>query len=509
LLEIRLVLRRRAIRLTNGKVIEDGLSGGRGSSRAVFGAPVAAARREARPPDGPLGFCQIKASNPTWSRSVAPAWSLTVLLACASLAALPSCRQVVDRIPFTDEEISRIQQHSPLPPPPPDPTNAVAGDPTAAHLGQYLFFDRRLSSTGSVSCASCHDPELGWGNGKRVGEAIGLTTRNVPTLWNTAYNRWFFWDGRADSQWAQALQPLEDPAEHGGSRLQYVQLICRDRNLREAYETVFGALPELSRLDRLPSVGGPVGTDLNSERDAWESLSESDRQLVDRIFSNLGKAIAAYARKIVSHDAPFDRFAQGLRDGDPAKLAALSLSAQRGLKLFIGLGNCRLCHVGPNFTDGEFHSLGLAPRDGAPRDPGRHAGVHRLLADPFNTLGPYSDAPGYSGRDHLRFLAPNEATRGQFKTPTLRSVAETGPYMHDGRFERLEEVIQFYSTREGAEAPHHGAESVLQPLHLSDSGRDDLVAFLRSLTGAPLEQALKRQPETPLLKLESQATARP
>ena len=184
--------------------------------------------------------------------------TVSVLVAAATLLATTEPSLALE---FSEAERKKILQHSPLPAPKADRSNAVAEDPAAAHFGQFLFYDTRLSADGEVSCATCHDPEQGWGDGRAQVEIAGLFPRQAPTLWNTAYNRWFFWDGRADSQWAQALGPLENPLEHATSRLEVAHLIYDDPALRSAYEGVFGAMPNVSDLSRFPASGRPVPDD--------------------------------------------------------------------------------------------------------------------------------------------------------------------------------------------------------------------------------------------------------
>jgi len=408
---------------------------------------------------------------------------------------LAGCGKPAPEVAFSDDEIAKVNQHSPVGPVPVDPTNRVADDGAAARLGQSLFFDARLSGNGRVACVTCHDPARGWSDGKPLAEGIGRAKRHAPTLWNAAYNRWFFWDGRADSQWAQAVQPLENPVEQGGSRLQFAHLVADDPALKTAYESIFGALPDLADARRFPARGRPVPEDPRDPLQlAWASMSADDQAAINRVLTNLTKAISAFERRIVSRNAPFDRFVEGLRDGDSTKLRALSPAAQRGLKLFVGKANCGLCHSGPQFTNGEFHNTGLAPRDGTPPDPGRDDGIKQLTQDPFNASGPYSDDA--DGRPHalVQFLAGQRGRYGQFKTPTLRNVAETAPYMHDGRFATLEQVVRFYSTREGGVALSAHDEIILRPLNLSDAESTELIEFLVSLTGEPLDPALTRPP---------------
>lgn len=421
-----------------------------------------------------------------------------VLLVLATLAAMfpVGCRKAEPVVAFSAHERAQILRHSPLAPLPKDPSNAVADDADAARLGQSLFFDTRLSRNGDLACASCHDPKHGFADGRRFGRGIATTVRHVPSLLNVAYNRWYFWDGRADSGWSQALQPLEESGEQGTSRLSVAHVVSEDIELRRAYERVFGELHELADERRFPRRARPVpGQPDDPDQRSWAAMSDADRALVDRVFSNVGKAIAAYERRIVDGDAPFDRFVEGLRDGDAEKLTAIDASAQRGLALFVGRANCGACHVGPNFTDGEFHDTGLARRDDGRLDVGRYGGVPRLLADHFNALGAYSDAPDDPDR-LTRFVTPRPEHLGQFKTPTLRNVAATAPYMHDGRFATLAEVVRYYATLDPAKFVGHHRETILQPLALDDADIHDLVAFLESLTGQPLAPALTQAPES-------------
>lgn len=362
-------------------------------------------------------------------------------------------------------EVRRILDLSPLPPPPPS-TSRAAGDPHAARLGHALFFDLRLSGDGAASCATCHDPARGFADGRPLPERAGRAGRHTPSLWNVAYNRWFFWDGRADSMWAQALEPIERPDELGGDRLRTARLIHDDPELRRAWEAAFGPLPDLG-----------------------------DRAAVDRVFVGAGKAIEAYERLLVSRRSPFDVFAEGLRAGDGERIAALSPAAVRGLRLFVGRAQCRLCHGGPNFTDGEFHDTGVPSRaPGAPAEEGRERGIGLLRASPFNAGGPWSDDPAGAAAQRLELLAGGPETRGAWKTPTLRNVARTAPYMHQGQLATLRQVLEHYSTLRGAVSGAHHREAVLRPLALTQDEIDDLVAFLESLTDEAIDPALLRPP---------------
>ncbi|MDP6540072.1 MAG: cytochrome c peroxidase [Planctomycetota bacterium] len=403
------------------------------------------------------------------------------------------------RLEFTELELARILRHSPLPPLPPDPTNRWADDPRAARLGQALFFDPRLSADGAISCATCHNPELDLSDGKAVFEGLGVGERRTPSLWNLAWSRWLFWDGRADSLWAQAVQPLENPLEMGGDRLALAHLVASDPRLRAAYGELFGPLPDLADGARFPAHARPVAGDLGHPHDvAWRGMAAADRRAVDEVLVHLTKSLAAYERKLVSTGSRFDRFVEGLREGDAEKLALFSDSERRGLGLFVGEARCRVCHVGPNFTDNEFHNLSLPTADGGlPTDSGRYAGSRLLRADPFNAAGEFSDAPDGAAAERLESLVVGSETWGEFKTPSLRNVARRGPLTHRGQFADLAAVIEFYSTLEGQSRLHGHRETVLVPLELTEEEKADLEAFLSTLTGAPPPEGLLGPPTLP------------
>jgi len=368
---------------------------------------------------------------------------------------------------FSAQELQRLLAASPLPPPPADPTNAFADDPAAAELGRALFYDERLSGDGTRSCASCHDPQRGWSDGLPTAVGRQALDAHTPTLWNAAYQRWLFWDGRADSLWAQALQPIEGERELGGSREAVAALLAADPQLGAAWVAAFGS-----------------------------AAGETD---VDTVFANVGKALAAFERRIVTGETPFDRFARGLETGDARDLAALGEDARAGAKLFFGRARCHLCHQGPAFSDLEFHDVRVPVDAAAPPPAGRYAGIGAVLADPFNGLGAFSDDAGEASREKLLYLARTPHARGEFKTPGLRNVALAAPYMHAGQYATLAEVVAHYATLEDA-APvqHPDAEDVLIPLNLTAREQAQLVEFLNALTSGPPPVDLldpERQPE--------------
>lgn len=377
--------------------------------------------------------------------------------------------------------------------PPEDPTNRVAEDPRAVALGQWLYFDERLSADGQVACGTCHAPDLGFGDGLALSEGQSTTARHAPSVLNTAFNRWFFWDGRADSHWAQALGPLESAVEHGGSRLQVAHTVYADDAVRAAYEALFGPMPELSDAGRFPASGRPVPDEPeHPDNQAWGTMTEADQHAVTEVFVNLGKSLAAYERTLVTGDAPIDRFARALQEGDTAAAAdELSEQAQEGLALFVGDAGCHFCHAGPQLTDLEFHNIGLA-QDGATVDTGRYAGVTLVQQNPFNGLGEWSDDPS-SAELRLNNLAEGDHLLGQFKTPGLRSVSLHPPYMQRGQKASLREVVEHYNQLTDIPEVGHRDEQLL-PLELDEAQLDALVAFL--------EEALLAEPP-PAERLEA------
>ena len=168
-----------------------------------------------------------------------------------------------------------------------DPTNRVADSNEAALLGKALFFDARLSPDGRFSCATCHDPERAFTDGKALPEGRGQITRNSPTLLNVGRRRWLFWDGRADSLWAQFRHPLENPVEMDGDRLALAHLITTDTALRKRYEDVFATPPDLSDSARFPAHARPGETAAEDERAlAWAQMSAEDQATINTLLAN-------------------------------------------------------------------------------------------------------------------------------------------------------------------------------------------------------------------------------
>ncbi len=397
-------------------------------------------------------------------------------LVAASLLLLASSA----RASWSDEELAALRDLRLVEgPAAPDPTNRWSADEAAAALGHRFFFDTRFSSNGSVSCATCHLPDQQFQDGLQLAQGVGTTTRRTMPIAGLDASPWLFWDGRKDSLWSQALGPLESPVEHGGDRVQYVRLVASA--YRDDYERVFGKLPDLAGL---PAHAGPNGPP--AVRDAWEALPPQKRDAVNRVFANVGKAIAAYERKLQPGVSRFDRYVDAVVAGDDdAASTALGEEEEKGLRLFVGKANCTECHNGPQLTNHDFANTGVPPVPGLPADSGRAAGSGDVLADDFNCLGPYSDAKPETCRE-LRHLQSGHHAVRQYKVPSLRNVAERAPYMHAGQLPTLEAVLDHYDRAPAAPAGH----SELRQLGLSFTEKKQLVSFLRTLS-APLATEAK------------------
>ena len=365
-----------------------------------------------------------------------------------------------------------------LPALPADPSNRYGDDPAAAALGERIFFDTRFSSNGQVACSTCHLPQLGFQDSKPLSHGVGATNRRAMPIAGTAYSPWLFWDGRKDSQWAQALGPLESAVEHGGNRTQYAHLV--EQHYKADYEAIFGALPDLAAL---PASAGPVED--AAARTAWDAMNAADRQRVTLVYANLGKAIAAYERRIMPGTSRFDSYVEAVISSDTKMIEiAFTPDEAAGLRLFIGKANCLQCHNGPLLTHNHFHNTGIPAAPGLPADSGRALGAQQVLADEFNCLSPYSDA-GPEDCAELRYMvAAGHELERQFKAPSLRNVAERAPYMHAGQFDTLRSVLEHYNAAPVAPAGH----SELKPLNLSERELNQLLAFLHTLSG-PIDRS--------------------
>jgi cytochrome c peroxidase len=343
---------------------------------------------------------------------------------------------------FSDEEIKTILSHGPWPAPAAhDPTNRASGKPDAIELGTLLFFDQRLSSSGTRACATCHVPERNWTDNLRRGVGMAELDRNTPTLMNVRGQRWYGWDGAADSLWSQSLRPIVDARELAATPRHVAGLVRDDEQLSCRYRKVFGVPP-----------------------------SPTDDEAV---FVNVGKVLAAFQETLLSGRTPFDQFRDGLARGESLSSLSYSAPAQRGLRIFIGKGGCTSCHSGPNFTGGEFFSTGLSRLAtlGKP-DPGRPAGIQQLRESRFNLLGSYNDDTTGASAGHTQRVAMATGSAGEFKVPTLRNLILTAPYGHDGDVETLAEVVRL----------HAGDGQPAGAPRLTQREQTDLVVFLESLS---------------------------
>jgi cytochrome c peroxidase len=383
---------------------------------------------------------------------------------------------------------------SPVPEVPPAQGNAKADDEKVAIFGQALFFDKGFSSNGVVSCATCHKPELSFTDGLRVAVGVGSTKRNTPSLLGAQFNRWWFWDGRADSQWAQALGPIEDAAEHDFDRLAVALHVVQSHPQR--YQDSFESLPDYTLFEGLPEHASPNGD--GEAQKAWTAMSDAQRDAVNRIFVHVGKALEAYQRLLLPGEAPIDRYVTARKSGDLKGGGHLSPSAVRGLQLFIGKAECVLCHSGALFTDNSFHTLGLPSAlilrpckdDHCGPDSGRSFGAAEALASEMRCGSQASDEKDCR---RLRHLNPKfEDFMGAFKTPSLRQVSQTAPYMHTGELASLGDVLGFYNELPGNVTMGH-RELFLEALRFKPRELSDLQAFLESLSGAGPAASL-RQP---------------
>ena len=354
--------------------------------------------------------------------------------------------------PFSEEEIQSIVSHGPWPPPASkDPSNRVSGNNAAVAWGEELFREPRLSRDGMVSCANCHQAARDFTDGLVRGKGITTVDRNTPTVANVRLNRWYGWDGAGDSLWAQSLRPMLDPREMGSDFGRIAAMVRGTPALANGYVRAFGGRPP----------------------------ADDEALAID-----VAKAIAAFQETIETGRTPFDDFRDALARGDRVAAARYPIAAQRGLAIFIGKGQCNVCHLGPAFSNGEFHDVGIPHflASGAV-DAGRYEGIKKLHANRHNLLGPYNDDRTRGTAMSTRYVEAQHRNFGEFKVPSLRNVARTAPYMHNGSLATLDDVIRHYSEIDENRL-HADGERILKPLHLTPAERADLIAFLESLSDA-------------------------
>jgi cytochrome c peroxidase len=370
-----------------------------------------------------------------------------ILVVCG---AIPLVAATTPPVTFSDDETALVLSHGPWPVETfADHSNRQSGKPDAIAFGRELFESPDLAIDRGRSCATCHEADRAFTDGKPRGIGIAPVDRNTPALHNMRLNRWYGWDGKSDSLWAQSIAPILDARELGMTPRKLQTRLGKTPVLADGYRRVFGA--------------APAGHD------------------AETAMVNIAKALAAYQETIVSGRTAFDKFRDALAERNADGIAAYPDDAKRGLKLFVGRGRCDLCHFGPNFTNGEFHDIGL-PHFPAPGrvDKGRYGGIKLLRQSPFSLLGAYNDDKTRSTAGFTRHLRLTPKNWGEFRVPSLRNVAKTAPYMHDGSKTTLKDVVDHYS-----EIPedrlHQDGEKLLRPLALTEAESADLIAFLRTL----------------------------
>ena len=317
------------------------------------------------------------------------------------------------------------------------PVTLPADNPTSVakvELGKLLFFDPRMSGNGSVSCATCHGPQIGWGDGNSLslGYPGTLHWRNSQTILNSAYQRQLFWAGEAKSLEAQAKSAWTG--------------------------NLAGNMDEAMAEERLRQIPGYVRR--------FHEVFGADTPT----FGDALRAIAAFEATIVSQNAPFDRYLAG-------DDSALSPEARRGLGLFVGKAGCVQCHGGALFSDQTFHNTGV------PANPEFESSHLRQISLRYQHRARGVPESVYRSADRdlgLYYTTKLDTDKGKFRTPTLREVGQTGPYMHNGALKTLGEVVEFYNLGGGEDTTK---DPLLRPLGLTQREKDDLVQFLLSLTG--------------------------
>jgi cytochrome c peroxidase len=361
-----------------------------------------------------------------------------------------------------------------------DISNRVSGNEQAIQWGKQLFFDKRLSGSGKTACATCHNPNSGWTKHEALSHihADYPAKRHVPHLWNICYSRWFFWDGRADSLWSQALTSLEAPSEMNMSRINIANLIINTPTLKNNYQHIFTAIPS----DLIQTFTQDNCIDKVNNSPKWKDLTNTTRSNINTLFVNIAKTIASFEETIITKDSRFDQFSQQLLSQKSIKKPAISIEAARGLKLFIGKAHCINCHSGANFSDGEFHHSFLQSKLNRATDLGRYNGINQLMQSNFNANSQYCDTNKKDFIKKVDFIYKSYEFRNQFKTPTLRNIEKTYPYMHTGQYENLREVINHYNTISNKVEVNQHKEILLSSLSLSESEINDLLEFLKTLT---------------------------
>jgi cytochrome c peroxidase len=414
------------------------------------------------------------------------------------------------------------------------PESPTAEEVALAKFGEQLFFDPGFSSDGKVACSTCHDPEQFFTDRRDISVGVATGTRNTPSIVNVRYWTQLFWDGRATSLTLQALGPLENMREHGITRGRVAQVLFQ--KYRKDYEERFGAFPQditglvssanvfeaaprkpeffltddmaeftynssdykakykmkyykdrgYSTREAATFVTSFYDSDRHDETVAnrvYTSLNYMQKNKIDEVFLNFGKAIAAYEKTLVAVNAPFDEFAKRVAAEPNADVSEFfnedfGPEEYQGYRLFTGQAGCTNCHNGPMFSDEQYHNIGLGSWSDS-IDLGRAVGVYEGFFCVFESLEYKKECAQQNTASTSRYNA------GAFRTASLRNLAHTYPYMHDGRYETLRDVLEHYNWL--SNKPYVGYRSdKLWELRLSESELDNLEAFLISLSAPEL-----------------------
>lgn len=370
--------------------------------------------------------------------------SITLTLSFASIS------QAQEGVSFSPREIAIISQFGPWPPNDnsPDLTNTLDQDPVAFELGKKLFFDVNLSANKQISCATCHQPNKSFTDQKALPHGLELGTRNTPTLLNIKHKHWYGWGGDTDTLWGASIRALSSPTEMNTD----IEKVSDHLHLNSViYENL---------------LMHPI----------WRSAQNKQDKL-----AFIGKLLASYQSKLMSPKSEFDLFREALLKQDKKQIARYSQAKIKGLKLFIGKGNCHFCHSGPLFSNNEFADIGMSYFDREGKvDKGRYQGIKNLKKSAFSSLGIYNDDTRNQSQILAKHVTLKHRNFGEFMVPSLRNLTSTAPYMHQGSLANLAAVIEHYSNID-EERLHTDGVAILKPLNLSAEEKANLKAFLESL----------------------------
>lgn len=436
--------------------------------------------------------------------------NLTLITALCAVIFLSACATEDDKdVLFSDTEkeiINTLVYSAPSG----EASNAYVNNSAAATLGQKFFWDTQFSgeilvqgnrtatyATGATSiqkinCVACHNPSYGWADNTSKPNDVSLgtnfTSRNAPTVLNASFNTYNLWDGGTDSVWGVA-RPAIEGNPHNFHRYGVAYIICNSTtlargNYKTEYEAIFGTTETTASCATILGTAPSAATGYG--KTTYEAGGfAAHKTNVDRIFANFSKAIGAYEHLLVSKNSAFDQWAAGNEN-------AMTVAQKRGLKVFINKGNCVRCHSGANFSDSSFHNLGVPQIGGysGSNDQGRYDGITTLVSgsnSTFNTASAFNDS---SGTNRVSGLSASSADIGKFKTPTLRSVNKTGPYFHNGTFNSLWDVVNFYNFAGDAGNFPGTKDTILTTRKMTNEEMEDLVNFLKALEGEALSSSL-------------------